>query len=520
LAIYSLNHKHIGRSTHEAGTAGAHLAYITRASACTFVLGKHLPLPYPGYVEQARVWMDKQEDSDRKNARVVDKFTLALPIELDYEQRNALVERFAERLTRGQTPWLAAIHAKGKDVDNPHCHFVLRDRHIETGKRAIGMSEKGSTDRVRLLWEQVANEALEEAGSDARIDRRSLKDQGITDRDPQKHIGPIAKAIEDDGRDSWKLEAIREEKLASDRRRDARSVSESAQQAPKTANSPVEPSEGLRGASERPQEPQDAFDADQARIDAAKAQTAAERSLSRARQNLQNAQDILEGKADLVTGKRKPTGERFTLPERSDSDLSEEAAAHEEYLANWCDEDGDEVFPAPRPYPTDYEDTKKGQQAFADHLAEWEAGEAIRISRAERNKRRIWEREFPRKRKQLREITRLNPVQIIGDTLQLARSIFDWMRERVVLARNILGEKHDLTKQMKADWGEALVENKMTHELVRRDHEEGTHQADASAQSIWDRSEKAWVEVEAKREAHKTGQYAHRRPTDNNGPKM
>ena len=82
---------------------------------------------------------------------------------------------------------------------------------MQTGKRAIGMSEKDSTEHVRLLWEQVANEALEAAGSAARIDCRSLKNQGITDREPQKHIGPVAKAISDDGRPSWKVEAIAED---------------------------------------------------------------------------------------------------------------------------------------------------------------------------------------------------------------------------------------------------------------------------------------------------------------------
>lgn len=82
---------------------------------------------------------------------------------------------------------VAAIHDTKADADNPHCHLVLRDRHIETGKRAVNMSEKGSTERTRELWETVANEALEAAGSDARIDRRSLIDQGITDRRPQGH---------------------------------------------------------------------------------------------------------------------------------------------------------------------------------------------------------------------------------------------------------------------------------------------------------------------------------------------
>ena len=42
---------------------------------------------------------------------------------------------------------------------------------------------------AREAWEQFANVMLERSGSDARIDRRSLEDQGI-DRIPGVHLGP------------------------------------------------------------------------------------------------------------------------------------------------------------------------------------------------------------------------------------------------------------------------------------------------------------------------------------------
>jgi uncharacterized tellurite resistance protein B-like protein len=35
--------------------------------------------------------LDEQEQSDRKNARVIDKLTLALPLELDEKQRIELI---------------------------------------------------------------------------------------------------------------------------------------------------------------------------------------------------------------------------------------------------------------------------------------------------------------------------------------------------------------------------------------------------------------------------------------------
>lgn len=111
-----------------------------------------MPIPKAGTKGgPARVWLDEQEAGDRKNARVIDKLRLSLPVELDERRRDQLVKRFVDELTNGEVPWLAAIHDKGKDAANPHVHLVVRDRHIEHGKRALGMSEKGSTERVREL---------------------------------------------------------------------------------------------------------------------------------------------------------------------------------------------------------------------------------------------------------------------------------------------------------------------------------------------------------------------------------
>jgi len=56
--------------------------------------------------------------------------------------------------------------------------------------------EPKAVEWVRLKWEEHANRALERAGHDARIDRRTLEAQGI-DREPTIHIGPRAQHIEE-----------------------------------------------------------------------------------------------------------------------------------------------------------------------------------------------------------------------------------------------------------------------------------------------------------------------------------
>lgn len=206
MAIYSLNHKAIGKQTQDSPyTAAAHIRYITRSKACRVALGRHMP----EQAKEAQAWFVAEEDADRKNARMCDKVMIALPRELDAAQRIALVESFAERVTAGRTPWFAAIHDLGKDENNPHCHLVFRDRCVETGKRVLHMSagnserrllkERGidamTTERMRVIWEHAANEALERAGEQARIDHRSLAEQGA-EHQPTLHEGVRARQME------------------------------------------------------------------------------------------------------------------------------------------------------------------------------------------------------------------------------------------------------------------------------------------------------------------------------------
>lgn len=192
MAIYSLHHQPIGKSTQaRPHTSAAHVRYITRPSAASRIEARRMP-ETPG---RAVAYMREVEDADRKNARVSDKLMLALPRELDDEQRAQLVRDFAEDATQGRAPWLAAFHDQGKDTLNPHAHLVIRDRDPATGRRVAGLSEKGSTERLRTLWETHTNRALERAGRPERIDRRTLEAQGIT-REPTVHEGPKAQQME------------------------------------------------------------------------------------------------------------------------------------------------------------------------------------------------------------------------------------------------------------------------------------------------------------------------------------
>lgn len=195
MAIYSLNHKSVGRSTHKSGTAAAHAKYILRAGSDAISFGQHMPT---GKYSSATFLLN-EEISDRKNARIIDKVMIALPRELSTKQRINLVKSFVGEITQGRMPWLCAIHQTGEDTENPHAHLIFRDRDIDTGKRVVGFSERGSTERIRVLWQDKANEALKEAGFAQTIDHRSNKARGI-EVPPQIHEGVNAHNMREQGK--------------------------------------------------------------------------------------------------------------------------------------------------------------------------------------------------------------------------------------------------------------------------------------------------------------------------------
>lgn len=193
MALFSLHHSFVGKTTQkQAYTASAHVSYITRPQAATAILGARMPLE----TEEAMEWLDEAEDLGRKNARVIDKLTVALPVELTHDQNVQLVNAYCERMSQGRASWIAAIHDTDAEINekgqfNPHAHIVFHDRDFETGKRVMKTTSQGSTDRFREAWEYETNLHLRQAGQDARIDRRSLKDQGI-EREAQIHVGVAA----------------------------------------------------------------------------------------------------------------------------------------------------------------------------------------------------------------------------------------------------------------------------------------------------------------------------------------
>ncbi|MCC8986022.1 MAG: MobA/MobL family protein [Nitrospira sp.] len=175
--------------------------------------GLYTPANAPEWAhDRAQLWNKADQAEKRKDAALAREYEVALPHELSNEQRRFLVQDFVkESFTRKGYAVDVCIHAPDRDGDerNYHAHILVTDRRLEAGGFAADKKERhfSATNRrnefeaIREKWEHIANRHLERHGIDARIDRRSLKDQGI-DREPTEHLGPYATQLERDGEES------------------------------------------------------------------------------------------------------------------------------------------------------------------------------------------------------------------------------------------------------------------------------------------------------------------------------
>ena len=194
-----------------------HALYIARhgfhASREDLISSGHGNLPSWANEEPRRFWK-AAEVGERKNGAIYREVIIALPNELSREQNEALVGDLLSKLAPGK-PYQYAIHEPTSSLErerNPHVHLMMSDRmddgidrtsdrffsrynatHPERGgrrKSSGGRNAMQLRDEVLAKRELVAstiNEHLARSGHAARVDHRSLKQQGI-DRRPERRI--------------------------------------------------------------------------------------------------------------------------------------------------------------------------------------------------------------------------------------------------------------------------------------------------------------------------------------------
>ena len=137
--------------------------------------------------ERSSLWNHAEASEKRKNAATAREWEIALPAELDAEERQDLAFRFASDLVdRYGVVADVAIHAPHRDGDqrNHHAHILTTTRRIaEDGftvkTRELDDRKLGSQNIIdmRAHWAEMQNQALERSGAIDRVDHRSLEAQ-------------------------------------------------------------------------------------------------------------------------------------------------------------------------------------------------------------------------------------------------------------------------------------------------------------------------------------------------------
>ena len=162
----------------------------------------------PAWMEdRAQLWNAVEKAEKRRDAQLARDLLLSLPHELTPEQRRDLVREFVltEFVAKGMIADVA-IHAPDREADerNHHAHVLLTMRELAASGFGKKVREWNATEQLeawRAHWADTVNRHLEKYGHEARVDHRSLADQGI-DREPEPKQGSVATEMERDGRDS------------------------------------------------------------------------------------------------------------------------------------------------------------------------------------------------------------------------------------------------------------------------------------------------------------------------------
>ena len=162
--------------------------------------------------EREQLWNAVEAAEHRKDAKVAREYEIALPHELNPEQRSELVFDYAGWLAeRHQVVVDVAIHSPHREGDqrNHHAHLLTTTREINceglgAKTRALDVSRTSSAliEEAREMWAEYCNDSLRRAQVlDQQIDHRSFERQGV-EQTPTVHLGPEATAMERRGENS------------------------------------------------------------------------------------------------------------------------------------------------------------------------------------------------------------------------------------------------------------------------------------------------------------------------------
>ncbi|HAW0923140.1 TPA: MobA/MobL family protein [Escherichia coli] len=194
MAIFHLDFKIVKRS--EGMTSVAKAAYHARTRITDDRIGEtydfshrtdlhgHIilaPVSAPAHIVESSsaLWNEVERVERQNNGQTARYFDVAIPVELSNDDKKKLVAEYCQKnfVDKGM---IADIAFHDLDSKNPHAHVMLTLKTI--GPEGFGKKDRSWNDKKIMLqwresWATMSNSYLEAAGSEERIDHRSLRMQ-------------------------------------------------------------------------------------------------------------------------------------------------------------------------------------------------------------------------------------------------------------------------------------------------------------------------------------------------------
>ncbi len=194
MAIFHLDFKIVKRS--EGMTSVAKAAYHARTRITDDRIGEtfdfshrtdlhgHIilaPLSTPAHIieSSSALWNEVERVERQNNGQTARYFDVAIPVELNNDDKKKLVAEYCQKnfVDKGM---IADIVFHDLDSKNPHAHVMLTLKTI--GPEGFGKKDRSWNDKKIMIqwresWATMSNSYLEAAGSEERIDHRSLRTQ-------------------------------------------------------------------------------------------------------------------------------------------------------------------------------------------------------------------------------------------------------------------------------------------------------------------------------------------------------
>lgn len=194
MAIFHLDFKIVKRS--EGMTSVAKAAYHARTRITDDRIGQvfdfshrtdlhgHIilaPVSAPAHIieSSSALWNEVERVERQNNGQTARYFDVAIPVELSNDDKKKLVAEYCQKnfVDKGMIADIAFHDLDGK---NPHAHVMLTLKTI--GPDGFGKKDRSWNDKKMMIqwresWATMSNSYLEAAGSEERIDHRSLRTQ-------------------------------------------------------------------------------------------------------------------------------------------------------------------------------------------------------------------------------------------------------------------------------------------------------------------------------------------------------